>query len=119
MDEIFTAETDRFHQLRDVLKFIFESLDKTNESTAELERKMVSKFMQIDQIKAQANECKESIGKVNLVMKELEMKSITAEDDISGLNCGIESIKTNLSMQRMDIKTLKEKMKGIEGGAVV
>lgn len=47
-------------------------------------------------------------------MKELEQKGNTAEDDISSLNCDIEAVRTNLSMQRMDLKTLKQKMKDLQ-----
>ena len=49
LDEIFQADIDRFGQLKDVLKFIFEHLEKTKIKMNEMDMKMVSKFMEISQ----------------------------------------------------------------------
>ena len=49
LDEIFQADIDRFGHLKDVLKFIFEHLEKTTVRINEIDMKMVSKFMEISQ----------------------------------------------------------------------
>lgn len=51
LDEIFQADVDRFSTLKDVIKFIFDHLDKTNMRIGEVDTKMVSKFMQIEKIR--------------------------------------------------------------------
>ena len=45
LDEIFQADIDRFGNLKDVLKFIIDNLEKNHSSIREVETKMVSKFM--------------------------------------------------------------------------
>jgi len=49
LDEIFQADIDRFGHLKDVLKFIFEHLERHNSKINEVDMKMVSKFMEISQ----------------------------------------------------------------------
>ena len=48
LDEIFTADIERFGKLKEVLTFIFEHLEKTNTRITDLDTKLVSKFMVID-----------------------------------------------------------------------
>jgi hypothetical protein len=45
LDEIFQADVDRFGSLKEVLKFIIESLNKINGKITEVDTKMASKFM--------------------------------------------------------------------------
>lgn len=45
LNQIFQADLDRFSKLKDVLKFIFDNLDKLSLKTSDVETKMVSKFM--------------------------------------------------------------------------
>lgn len=49
LDEIFLADVERFGNLKDVLKFIFENLNKCQTQIKEVDTKMVSKFMQISE----------------------------------------------------------------------
>ena len=48
LDEIFIADVDRFQQLKEVLKFIIDNLERTHTKVGDLETKMVMKYMQID-----------------------------------------------------------------------
>jgi hypothetical protein len=47
LDEIFQSDLERFGNLKDVLKFIFDNLEKVNLKVNEVDTKMVSKFMEI------------------------------------------------------------------------
>jgi len=47
LDDIFQADTARFSQLKDVLKFIMDGLERNKNKVGEVEMKMVTKFMQI------------------------------------------------------------------------
>jgi len=47
LDEIFQSDVERFGNLKDVLKFIFENLEKVNVQVNTVDTKMVSKFMEI------------------------------------------------------------------------
>jgi|TARA_B110001450_G_C17626665_1_gene483465 hypothetical protein len=47
LDEIFQSDVERFSNLKDVLKFIFENLEKVNLQINTVDTKMVSKFMEI------------------------------------------------------------------------
>lgn len=47
LDEIFQSDVERFGNLKDVLKFIFDNLEKVNLKINEVDTKMVSKFMEI------------------------------------------------------------------------
>jgi hypothetical protein len=47
LDEIFLADVERFGNLKDVLKFIIDNLNKITGQIHEVDTKMVSKFMQI------------------------------------------------------------------------
>lgn len=47
LDEIFKADTDRFGQLQDVIKYLFDHLRKANLKIEQVDMKMVSKFMEI------------------------------------------------------------------------
>lgn len=48
LDEIFSADVERFSKLKEVLAFIFDNLEKTNGRVSDLDTKLVSKFMMID-----------------------------------------------------------------------
>jgi len=47
LDEIFQSDVERFGNLKDVIKFIFDSLEKVSLKVNEVDTKMVSKFMEI------------------------------------------------------------------------
>lgn len=47
LEEIFNAETERFHKLKDVLKYILDNLDSTKTEINRVDIKMQSKFMEI------------------------------------------------------------------------
>ena len=48
IDDIFQADTDRFGQLKDVIKFIVERLDKTTSTVTTIETYVKTKMMQVD-----------------------------------------------------------------------
>ena len=48
IDDIFTADTDRFAQLNEVIKFIVDRLDKTSTQVTTIETKVMTKLMQVD-----------------------------------------------------------------------
>ena len=62
--------------------------------------------------KSDAN--KKSIDNVHVILKELEAKSCTAEDDISKLSCDFEMASTNLAMAKMNVKNNSEKIKDLK-----
>jgi hypothetical protein len=66
LDDIFAADVERFTQLKDVIKFIFANLEKHTIKTQELEMKMVSKFMEISQIKAKCDETVKTVEDVKV-----------------------------------------------------
>ena len=45
MEEIFKADTDRFAELKSVISFIFEHLEKNSIKINEVDTKLVSKFL--------------------------------------------------------------------------
>lgn len=47
LEEIFKSDVERFSNLKDVLKFIFENLEKVHLQINAVDTKMVSKFMEI------------------------------------------------------------------------
>ena len=47
LDEIFMAETDRFHKLKEVIKFIFDSLELNKSEVNKVDIKLQQKFMEI------------------------------------------------------------------------
>ena len=47
LEEIFKADVDRFAELKSVIVFILENLEKNAMKINEVDTKMVSKFMQI------------------------------------------------------------------------
>ena len=49
LDEIFQADVERFGSLKDVLKFIFDQLNKCSNQINDVDTRMVSKFMQISE----------------------------------------------------------------------
>lgn len=49
LDEIFKADTDRFAQLREVIKFIFEQLNANSLKVDSVDMKVATKFMEISQ----------------------------------------------------------------------
>lgn len=51
---------------------------------------MVSKFMEISNIKKTCESNKKEIDDTNKIIKELEMKSINAEEAISGIKTDLE-----------------------------
>lgn len=104
MDEIFQADVDRFGSLKDVLKFIFEQLNKQSTKINDVDTKMVAKFMQISEIKKLSEKIKEDIIGVNVVIKELEHKSCVAEEDLSELKSDMEAARMNLILSNGRVK---------------
>ena len=51
---------------------------------------------------------------IQRVLKELEAKSITAEDEISELKSDVEGIRLNLHLSNSRAKTNSEKIKELE-----
>ena len=51
---------------------------------------------------------------IQRVLKELEAKSITAEDEISELKSDVEGIRLNLHLSNSRAKTNAEKIKELE-----
>lgn len=49
LDEIFKSDTERFSQLQDVIKYIFEQLNVSITKIDQVDMKMASKFMEISQ----------------------------------------------------------------------
>jgi hypothetical protein len=49
LDEIFKSDTERFGQLQEVIKFIFEQLNSNSARIESVDMKMASKFMEISQ----------------------------------------------------------------------
>jgi hypothetical protein len=49
LDAIFKSDVDRFAELRQVIQFIFENLNQNATRITEIDTKMVSKFMQINE----------------------------------------------------------------------
>jgi len=49
LDEIFQADVDRFGSLKDVLKFIFDNLNKCHNQINEVDTKVMVKLMQISE----------------------------------------------------------------------
>ena len=73
---------------------------------------LLANFSRISQ-KSDTN--KKSIENVHVILKELEAKSISAEDDISKLSCDFEMASTNLAMAKMNIKNNSDKIKDLKG----
>lgn len=51
IDDIFQADTERFGQLKDVIKYILDQLEKSNKQIHTVETKMTTKLMQVDKNK--------------------------------------------------------------------
>lgn len=105
---VFKADTDRFAELKSVITFIFEHLDKVSLRVNEVDTKMVSKFLQIDNIKKAGETNKEEIDKILAVIKELEQMSTKAEDDLSEIRSDLEACRMNLNLSNRRQKDQKE-----------
>lgn len=69
---------------------------------------MVSKFMQIDNIRQRCDGLHAANERQNVVIMELTSKTNEAEDDLSALKCTIESFRMNFEMQKMKTGMLSE-----------
>jgi len=48
IEDIFQADTERFGQLKDVIKYILDQLEKSNKQIHTVETQMRTKLMQVD-----------------------------------------------------------------------
>jgi len=66
--------------------------------------------MQVDKNKTSCEENKKENEKMNRVMKELEEKSISVEDDLSELKSDLEAARMNIILSNKRQKEMKESL---------
>lgn len=90
-----------------MIKFIVDRLDKTSTQVTTIETRVMTKLMQVDKNKESCEKNKTEIDRMNKILKELEEKSITVEDDLSELKSDLEAARMNIILSNDRQKKMK------------